>query len=119
MANSRQKAAMAAVAAAAAAEGPMTFGARVASIPRLVRDVLAGRYDGLSRGRLGLMVLAVGYMLSPLDLVPESLVPVLGLADDAAIAGWLVAALFSATTAYRAWEHGRLDPLTGPRVQPW
>lgn len=120
MANSRQKAAYAAAAAAAAADGPVSFGARIASIPRLVRDVLGGRYDGLSKGRLGLMVLAVLYVLSPIDLIPEAVLPFVGLVDDAALAAWLVAALFGATNAYRAWELGRVvDPMSGPRVQPW
>ncbi len=118
MANTRQKAAYAAAAAAAAAEGPFTFGARIASIPRLIRDVLGGRYDGLTKGRLGLMALAVLYVLSPVDLIPEAILPVIGLADDAAIAVWLVAALFGATNAYRAWEAGRVDPMSGPWVQP-
>lgn len=118
MTTTRQKAAYAAAASAAAAEGPASFGARLASIPRLVRDVLAGRYDGLSKGRLGLMALALLYVLSPVDLIPEAILPVIGLADDAAVAVWLVAALFGATNAYRAWEAGWFDPMTEPRVQP-
>lgn len=118
MATTRQKAAYAAAAAAVAAEGPISFGARIASIPRLVRDVLGNRYFGLSKGRLGLMALAVLYVISPVDLIPEAVFPIIGLADDAAVAAWLVAALFGATTAYRAWETGRVDPTAGPRVQP-
>jgi uncharacterized membrane protein YkvA (DUF1232 family) len=117
MANARQKAAYAAAAAAAAAEGPTGFGARLASIPRLVRDVLSGRYDGLSKGRLALMVLAVLYVLSPVDLLPEGFLPLVGLADDAAVAAWIVAAIFGATTAYRSWETALVDHLADPRVQ--
>jgi uncharacterized membrane protein YkvA (DUF1232 family) len=114
MANARQKAAYAAAAAAAAAEGPTGFGA---SIPRLVRDVLSGRYDGLSKGRLALMLLAVLYVLSPVDLLPEGFLPLVGLADDAAVAAWIVAAIFGATTAYRSWETALVDHLADPRVQ--
>jgi uncharacterized membrane protein YkvA (DUF1232 family) len=119
MANTRQKAAYAAAAAAAAADGPPSFRARIASIPRLVRDVLRGRYLGLSKGRLGMMFLGLLYVLSPVDLIPEAVLPLIGLADDAAVAAWLVASVFSATSAYRAWETGRFEPMTGPRVQPW
>ncbi len=120
MTTTRQTAASAAAASAAAAEGPASFGARLAAIPRLVRDVLGGRSDGLSKGRLGLMALALLYVLSPVDLLPEAIRPVIGLADDAAVAVWLVAALLGATNGYRAWEarQGHFEPRTGPRVQP-
>ncbi len=112
----RQKAAFAAAPAAAAAEGPASLGGRLASIPRLVRDVLGGRYEGVSKGRLGLMLLAVLYVVSPVDLLPEAVLPVIGLADDAAVAAWLVATVLAATNAYRAWEAERVDPIAEPHV---
>jgi uncharacterized membrane protein YkvA (DUF1232 family) len=99
-------------------DGPTGFTARLASIPRMVRDVLRGRYDGLSRGRLLLMVVAVFYIVSPVDLLPEIFLTIPGLADDAAVAAWLVAALIGATTAYRAWENGQVAPADDPRVVP-
>ena len=52
MASTGRKAAAAAAAAAAMSDGPTGFMGRISSIPRLVRDVLLGRYEGLSRGRL-------------------------------------------------------------------
>jgi uncharacterized membrane protein YkvA (DUF1232 family) len=92
------------VAAAAVQEGPTGFGARVAAVPRLVRDVVAGRYPGMSRGRLAALMIAGLYVVSPVDLLPEALLTLPGLADDAAVAAWLVASLLGATTAYRSWE---------------
>ena len=76
MASTRRKAAYTAAAAAVAADGPAGFGSRVASIPRLVRDVLAGDYDGMTRGRLAMMVLALLYIVSPIDLLPEALMTI-------------------------------------------
>lgn len=116
MVTKRRAAAYAAAAAAASADGPSGFGQRVASIPRLVRDVMIGRYKGLSRGRLLLMLLAVVYVVSPVDLLPEALLTIPGLVDDVAVAGWLVAATFRATTAYREWETGPATTSTDPRV---
>ena len=75
MTTPRRKAAYTAAAAAAATDGPSGFVARLASIPRMARDVLVGRYDGLTRGRLALMVLAVLYIVSPVDLLPEAVLP--------------------------------------------
>ncbi len=119
MSRHRRNAAYTAAAAAAMSEGPLSFGQRVTSLPGLVRDTLAGRYEGLGRGRLAMMVLALIYIVSPIDLVPEALLTVPGLMDDAAVAAWLIATLIGATTAYRAWDGGDLaraghaDAMTG------
>jgi len=115
MARTGRTAAARAAAAAAMADGPTGFAARLASVPRMVRDVLTGRYDGLGRGRLLLMVLAGVYILSPVDLLSAAVLTIPGLAVDASVAGWLVAALMGATSAYRAWENGRVD-TSDPRV---
>ncbi len=117
MASKGRKAAAAAAAAAAASDGPSGFLARLACVPRLVRDTLLGRYDGLGRGRLLLMLLAVVYIVSPIDLLPEAILTLPGLADDAAVAAWLVASLLGATSAYRDWESGRAA-AADPRVVP-
>lgn len=117
MTTARRKAAYTAAAAAAASDGPSGFVARLASIPRMARDVLTGRYDGLTRGRLLLMVLAVVYIVSPIDLLPEAVLPMVGLADDAMVAAWLVAALVAATSAYGHWA-GSDSFDGGPTVVP-
>jgi uncharacterized membrane protein YkvA (DUF1232 family) len=118
MTTDRRKAAYTAAASAAASDGPSGFVARLASIPRMARDVLVGRYDGLSRGRLMLMVLAVVYIVSPIDLLPEAFLPMVGLADDAMVAGWLVAALVAATSAYGHWEGAAGFDTADPTVVP-
>ena len=118
MASKGRKAAAAAAAAAAMSDGPTGFMARVGSIPRMVRDVLRGDFDGLSRGRLAMMLLAVLYIVSPVDLLPEAILTIPGLADDAAVAAWLVASLLGATSAYRLWENGQVSTADDPRVVP-
>ena len=118
MASKGRKAAAGAATAAAMSDGPGGFLERVASIPRLVRDVLRGRYDGLSRGRLLLMLLGVVYVVSPVDLLPEALLTIPGLADDAAVAVWLVSSALGATSAYRLWENGRVAAAGDPMVVP-
>lgn len=103
MSQRRRKAAYTAAAAAAMSEGPTSFGQRVTSVPGLVRDTLNGRYDGLGKGRLAMMAVALVYIVSPIDVLPEALLTIPGLMDDAAVAAWLIATLMGATTAYRAW----------------
>ena len=123
MTSRSRRAAFTAAAGAAVNEGPTGFLARLASLPRLVLDVATGRYTGISRSRLLLIALAVGYVLSPVDLLPEVLLTVPGLADDALVAGWIVTALLAATAGSQAWRRGESDPGAaatggGPRVVP-
>lgn len=77
---------------------------RGASIPRLVRATLSGEYVGTSRRRLLLILAALAYVVSPVDLVPEALLSVFGLADDAVVASWIAAALITETEAFLSWE---------------
>ena len=103
MSRRSRQAAYTGVATAAMSEGPQSFGKRVASLPGLVRDTVNGRYDGLGRGRLAMMALAVAYIVSPIDLLPEALLTLPGMMDDAAVAAWLIASLMGATAAYQSW----------------
>ena len=73
---------------------------------RMVSATLTGRYDGLGKGPLALMLAAVAYVVSPVDLVPEGALLMLGLADDAMVLGWLAAALVGGTEDFLAWERG-------------
>ena len=81
--------------------------ARIASLPRLLRETLAGRYAGITAGRLALMAAAVAYIGSPVDLIPEGAFLLLGLADDAVVFSWLAAALVTETETFLDWENGR------------
>ncbi|OZM77416.1 hypothetical protein CFP66_36345 [Pseudonocardia sp. MH-G8] len=80
------------------------MGDRLRAIPRMARDALSGRYPELPRGRLGMLVLALAYLVSPVDLVPEAFLALLGLADDAVVALWLGGALLVETDRFLEWE---------------
>ena len=80
-----------------------------------MRDVLLGRYDGMSRGKLLLMAAAAVYIVSPIDLLPEALLTLPGLADDAVVAGWLLASVLGGTSAYAAWREGQVVPAPDGR----
>jgi uncharacterized membrane protein YkvA (DUF1232 family) len=73
----------------------------------MVGDALAGRYAALGRSRLALLGLALAYLVSPVDLVPEAFVPLLGLADDSVVALWLAGAFLAETDRFLAWERDR------------
>ena len=88
--------------------GSVGMGERLASLPRLVRATLRGEYTATSRGRLLAMLGAVLYVVSPVDLVPEALLSVVGLADDAVVLSWIAAAVVTETESFLAWE--RMQP---------
>lgn len=64
------------------------------------------------------MLAAAGYLVSPIDLVPEGLFAFIGLVDDAAVAAWLTGALLDETSRFADWE--RMMPRTEgpPEPQP-
>jgi len=51
-----------------------------------------------------MIVAALGYVVSPIDVVPEAFLSVLGLADDAVVASWIAAALVNETESFLRWE---------------
>lgn len=96
------------------------LGAQLLAVPRLVSATLKGHYPGLQRGRLLAMFAALAYIVSPIDLVPESIFAVLGLGDDALLLTWLAGAVLAETDAFLRWEdgsHAGVDPAA-QRVVP-
>jgi uncharacterized membrane protein YkvA (DUF1232 family) len=98
---------VASVVRASTRPGAPRLGERVQAVPRLVRATLDRTYAGTSLGRLALVAAAVAYVASPLDLVPEAILPVIGVADDAVVLTWVVKAFLEETDRFIAWEIGQ------------
>jgi len=96
---------------------------RVQAVPRLVRATVEGRYAGTTLGRLGLVAAAVAYVASPVDLLPEALLPVIGAADDAVVITWAIKVFLEETDRFIAWEIGqglhRPTATTGRGLRGW
>jgi len=88
---------------------------RVGALPRMVRAATRGRYPGLGKGRLALFAVAIVYIVSPVDAMPELLLTVLGLGDDALVALWLAGSFLDETERYLQWER---DPSHGDGRTP-
>ncbi|WP_433507171.1 YkvA family protein [Pseudonocardia halophobica] len=98
-------------------QGSPGLGDRARALPRMVTGALSGRSGVLTRGRLGLLVLAIAYLVSPVDLVPEALTSVFGLVDDGVVALWLGGALLVETQRFLEWERdGRPQVVDGELV---
>jgi uncharacterized membrane protein YkvA (DUF1232 family) len=95
--------------------GAPDLGELAAAVPRMAGTTLSGRYRQLTRGRLALIVLAVAYIVSPVDLVPELVLGPIGLIDDGAVALWLAGVLLVESERFVDWERaGRPAVVDSP-----
>jgi uncharacterized membrane protein YkvA (DUF1232 family) len=100
MKSARRAALTAATVSTMQAQGNNGFFSRLSAVPRMIRDTMAGEYDGLGKGRLFAMSMALAYLISPVDLLPEAVLTIPGLVDDTAIAVWLLAVLVGSADEY-------------------
>lgn len=91
---------------AARTQGGISLTDRIKVMPAMVGASLAGRWNGLGRGKLTLMALALLYLVSPVDLLPEAVLTIPGLMDDAVIAAWLVGTLLTSANDYAVTTMG-------------
>ncbi len=98
--------------------GSPSLSQRAAALPRMVRATLSGEYDGTSVLRLTALAGAAAYVVSPVDLLPEGLLGVFGLADDAMVLSWLAANLVTETEDFLAWEKGVAASTTASSTVP-
>lgn len=81
------------------------------------------RYNGVEGSKLLMMLAAVGYIVSPVDLMPEAMMFIAGLGDDALVAGWLAVTIVNATDDFLDWERngdaipGQVHDMTGARQE--
>lgn len=100
----------------AARRGGPGLGQHLAALPRMLRAAAVGEYRDLAAGRLALALLGVVYVLSPVDLVPEALLGVLGLGDDLLVTTWLAGTLLGETGRFLEWERERGRVVRGTVV---
>lgn len=84
--------------------GGPSLSERAAAVPRMVRAVMTKKYTGLDGSKLLMMLAAVGYVISPIDLMPEAMLFIAGLGDDALVVGWLAVTVINATDDFLDWE---------------
>lgn len=93
--------------------GAAGVGDMLRAFPRMAGAAVTGRYPGLTTSRLFLFALAAVYLVSPIDLIPELVLNVFGLVDDAVVALWLGGAVLAETDRFLRWEasgHGADGP---------
>jgi uncharacterized membrane protein YkvA (DUF1232 family) len=53
------------------------------------------------------MAAATAYVVSPIDVIPEAIFLIFGLADDAVMITWLAGAVLAETERFLEWEKQR------------
>jgi len=96
------------------ARGGPSISKRLAALPRMLKATAKGEYDGGMR--VALMAAATAYVISPFDLVPEAVLFVFGLADDAIMITWLAGTVLGETERFLEWEKRRDTVLPGSVV---
>jgi uncharacterized membrane protein YkvA (DUF1232 family) len=94
--------------------GGPSVGKRVAALPRMIKASMKGEYDGGMR--VAMMAAAAAYVASPIDFIPEGILLVAGLADDALMITWLAGSVLSETERFLEWEKSRAAVLPGSVV---
>ena len=82
------------------------LGDRIKLLGRLVRAYANGSYREISVGNVVLIVAAILYFVTPVDLIPDA-VPGAGLVDDASVLAFVIAKLEIELDRFSAWEKSR------------
>lgn len=83
---------------------------------RLVRAYANGSYRQISTKALLMIVAAVVYFVSPIDLIPDFILG-FGFIDDATVLAWTIRACAADLAAFLAWESGSASSPAAPRAQ--
>jgi uncharacterized membrane protein YkvA (DUF1232 family) len=74
---------------------------------RLVKAYALGHYRGIQWKTVLLIVAAIIYFISPIDLLPD-LLPITGLADDLGVLLWVYNSVGGEIEKFLTWEKGQL-----------
>ena len=89
---------------------------RLLALPRLLARARSGAYRGWDRRRAAAIALGLLYVVSPVDLMPEVVLGLFGLADDAVLLAWLAGAVLDEVDSYLDWERQGSRVVTGDVV---
>jgi len=79
------------------------LGDRIKLLGRLVRAYANGSYREITVGNIVLIVAAILYFVTPIDLIPDAL-PGAGLMDDATVLAFVLAKLEIELDRFSSWE---------------
>lgn len=86
--------------------GTPGLGARIRAFPRMIGAASRGEYRDLGKGKLAMLGMAIVYIVSPVDVVPDFFLGI-GIVDDFGVFLWLASTLLGEGGRYVEWEKNR------------
>ncbi|GAA2351838.1 hypothetical protein GCM10009854_32110 [Saccharopolyspora halophila] len=83
--------------------------AQLRALPGMLRATARGQNPALPRYQLALWALALVYLVSPIDFIPDFL-PLLGIGDDIGVGTWLLTSLYAESGNYVAANEPEPEP---------
>jgi len=74
----------------------------------LLKDYWTGEYRNIPWSTIAILVAALLYVLSPIDLIPD-FIPIVGFMDDAMVMGLCLSMIGSTLEDYKIWKKDRDD----------
>ncbi|MBB5158349.1 YkvA family protein [Saccharopolyspora phatthalungensis] len=81
---------------------------RARAVPSMIVSTARGRNPVLPRYQLALWLVALVYLVSPIDFIPDFL-PLLGIGDDIGVGAWLLTSLYAEAGNYLAAREQRRE----------
>ena len=90
------------------ADGPLAkFFDDIKTMCQMVKAWAKKEYKGVPVKTIGMIILTLVYVFSPIDIIPDC-IPGIGLVDDAAMVGFCIAAARSDIEDFRVWARAHL-----------
>lgn len=82
----------------------------------MVKDTIRGRYKGLGKKNVIMIVAGLLYLVNPMDIVPDFIFG-MGFADDLGVLVYVISRLSEEIARYRQWKKPQEDEVEAPDLE--
>ena len=82
----------------------------------MVKDTVKGRYKGLGKKNVTMIVAGLLYLVNPMDIVPDFIFGI-GFADDLGVLVYVISRLSEEIARYRQWKKPQKEEVETPDLE--